>query len=512
MTNVSVVIIGLGSLVLWLWVPFYQAVTLYHYCKQLRNYNSNNQKQFHGRNRLKWVQNSTKILQALSTTTIICFTILIFYFYLVSLAAVIAWSVGVTEEDMHATDTMLWSFSIFIAIAGTTGATTLRLLHVFQLKISFNGSSFAINNKIIKLLIVLAIVSFFLALGGIFFAVVLYLAWEERAENHINAASVLFAIAILIQSLIDICVCYLFNKNLLTLAIMQRRSVHTNAIKKTKTSNTRTNKTTNTNTNTNTNTSTNTNTNTNTSTRSNLNLGSNIKLSTSSNSIGSQSPSGNGNSAAIANASLSDLRAISPSEKESIDSNNDNSGGIIVSSGSFFSQINDGIKSARIALEKVDFSERQQKLLQTTTKQTVLTGYATILSIALSFAFLYVQQAQVFFMWMLMTFCAIMSLTVWLSFIFADANYHKHCKHCHKCAFNVCETVASYKMNTIQRKTTQQLENMQKEMEMQEYDATIDVDQDINTGDNGTQSNIVLSVPQGTLTQQQNVAVVVESD
>lgn len=376
----------------------YQGVIIYKYFTQLHNHRKET-RQLSGDRKL---DTSVAILQCLSTTAIVSFTIVSLYFFILLSLGVDSFHFASNPNlSLNTTPEKQSFYIIFVTVmvVGDIGFTLLRVFHAWRLKMSFDHSIFAISTKLSLFLIIAIIICFLLSCGAILFAFLRRIinpdreidATDPEFNQTVETAATVFGIAILVQTLLDISICYIFNKNLLSLTVMQRKSMRMQ-----------------------------------------------IEIQDRS-----------GNSSPIAKASTVPAHMHSPSE--------------VISKNSVRSAIGDRLqinKQHVQHVQSVEFSQNQQQLLLTTTKQTVLTVASAGVGIIGSVATLS-NIGLKYYLFLFIVISAVISATVWLSFAFAKNEYKKQCKKCNDCFFLVCRIVAAHRISRMEQKHMQAIRSIE---------------------------------------------------
>ena len=216
----QIVVFVLAMIVAWVGIPIYQYITCRKYIRGLINHN----KKIKQQSRDKTLTTNVKILQTLSSIVVASLSFLIFYCYI----ALVIFVINLIAKLFTFADPYV---DQMINIGGGIGLSTLRLFHVWRLRLSFKDSAYAINNKIFIFCIIIIGISFIGCIIGtlISFDVIIVSAfhYQNREYSRLDIIRSIFAISFLMQSILDIYICYLFNKNLLSLTITRRNTIIT---------------------------------------------------------------------------------------------------------------------------------------------------------------------------------------------------------------------------------------------------------------------------------------------
>ena len=407
----------------------YHCITIYKYFTQLHYYTKTT-KQKSGSSKL---DTHVKILQVLSTTSVVCFTILLLHFFILLSLGVDSFSFESNKNlNLNSTSKKLLFIIILVIviIVGVAGFTAIRLFHVWRLKMSFDHSLYQPSNKLLFFLIVVISWSFFQLCGALIygFAKGVGNPFDEIDPKHheyrqtVEIASVVFGIAAFIQILVDLFVCLIFNKNLLSLTVMQRKSIVDMK---------------------------NVNNNTGNNNINDKNINRLIQVSDVS-----------GDSTPVNVAIASDTSTIASNNNDTDAARSDSKSSLSVQVVNAIGDIGDKIHVNVQQIQSVELSDNQQELLQATTKQTVLTLWSTVIGIIASFAILS-QIGLRYYLFLYIAMCSVITATVWLSFAFADKEYKKQCKNCNDCFFVLCQTFASYKISRMEQKQMQAIRSIE---------------------------------------------------
>lgn len=321
-----------GWILLLSWLLVAHLKNIYRYTKQLIEF----------RKTSKGNHSTIGRIQCLSTFAIGLFTLMMFWWYsFIIIGILIIYDIVVINWNViNPIDQFVWGLF-------GCGLTLLRIFHLYRLKLTFENSSYKINKSTMIIIMILLIVSWILVL---------------------TLFRVLVASGLLIESIVDLMIAYLFNKKLLSLIIQMDDGVN------------------------------------------------HIKMEANVDNIQKY-----GNSQTM-------LKSESASFSEPLLNISDN-------------------------MDKdIDwqFDKHQTQLLKVGAKQTVLTCISCILSfvasILYSISHLHLSLLLIV-IGLIFVLCNYLSVTLWLSFSFAETEYQSRCKTFHSCFLTVFRQIAMCMMH-----------------------------------------------------------------